>query len=133
MDSGPKFNLPFRFKLLALVALFALTSAKLAVAQEVSPAKRQFLNACGTCHATESGGPPRQGPHLFGIFGRASAQIEGFKYSEALKSSGFIWDEATLDTWLTDAQAARPGTIMLYKQANPERRQLVIEYLKTLK
>ncbi len=117
----------------AAIAVALLVIAQPAQAQEASPGRRLFLNACGVCHAAEAGAPHRQGPGLFGIFGKAAAQAEGFKYSEALKTSGFVWDEATLDTWLTDAQAARPGTIMLYKQANPERRQLVIEYLKTVK
>jgi cytochrome c len=104
-----------------------------ASAQEVSPEKRQFLNACGTCHAAEPSAPHRQGPNLFGIMGKPAASLDGFKYSDALKASGLTWDEATLDKWLTDAQAAQPGTTMLYRQANPERRQLVISYLKSLK
>ena len=117
----------------ALPAFPCRVTVGVAQAQDDSPGRRLFVNACGVCHAAEPGAAPRQGPNLHGVFGRKAASVEGFKYSEALRTSGFIWDEATLDTWITDAQAARPGTIMLYRQANPERRQLVIDYLKTLK
>lgn len=116
---------------LALV-LFASTIS-LSCAQEMSPEKRQFVNACGVCHAAEPGAAPRQGPNMFGIVGRPAGTVEGFKYTDALKSSGFVWDEPTLDKWITDAKAMLPSTTMLYRQINPERRQLVIEYLKTLK
>lgn len=112
--------------------VLSLVTAGMSQAQEVSPERRQFLNACATCHAAEKGAPHRQGPTLFGVFGKPAAQLEGFKYSEALKTSGFVWDEATLDAWLTDSQGKRPGAIMLYKQANPERRKLAIDYLKSL-
>jgi cytochrome c len=95
--------------------------------------QRLFIGACAACHAWEQGAPHRQGPNLFGIAGKPAGSVSDFKYSEALASSGFVWDDATLDTWLTDAQAARPGVVMLYRQANPERRKLVIEFLKSLK
>jgi cytochrome c len=101
-------------------------------AQEMTPAKRQFVNACGTCHAAEPGAAPRQGPNLFGVIGRPAGQVDGFKYSDVLKASSLVWDEATLDRWLTDAQAALPGTTMIYRQVNPERRKLAIDHLKSL-
>lgn len=115
-----------------LCASFLLAATPL-VAQDAAAAKRYFLNACGVCHSSEPGAPHRQGPNLFGVFGKPAGGVGGFKYSDALKASGLTWDEATLDHWLTDSQAARAGTVMLYKQANPERRQLAIDYLKTLK
>jgi cytochrome c len=102
-------------------------------AQEMTPQRRQFVNACGTCHAAEPGAAPRQGPNLFGIMGRKSGEVEGFKYSDAMKAANWTWDEATLDRWITDSGAALPGTTMIYRQNNPERRQLAIDYLKTLK
>jgi cytochrome c len=102
-------------------------------AQDMTPQRRQFVNACGTCHAAEPGAAPRQGPNLFGIIGRKSAEVEGFKYSDAMKGANWTWDEATLDRWITDSGAALPGTTMIYRQNNAERRQLAIDYLKTLK
>ena len=101
-------------------------------AQDLEAARKLFVNACGTCHAVEPGGPARQGPNLRGVVGRASASLPDFKYSDALKGAGWVWDETRLDQWLTNSQEALPGTNMLYRQANPDRRQLVIAYLKSL-
>lgn len=110
-----------------------LTAAPIA-AQEIDLAKarQQFVASCGVCHTAEKGGPNRQGPNVYDILGKPAAARDGFKYSEPLKSSGFVWDEATLDRWIEDAQAMRPGTIMAYRQRDAERRKLVIAYLKTL-
>ena len=43
-----------------------------------------------------------------------------------------MWTEETLDHWIENAQAYVPGTNMMYRQAKPERRQLIIAYLKSL-
>jgi cytochrome c len=96
-------------------------------------AEAQFKKSCGTCHAAEAGAAPRQGPNLFGIVGRAAGNIEDFKYSPAFVAgkSGIMWDDQTLDRWLADPQSLIPGAMMPYKQADPDKRRLVIEYLKT--
>ena len=99
---------------------------------DLAKARQQFVSSCGTCHTAEKGGPNRQGPNVYDIVGKPAAARDGFKFSEALKNSGFVWDEATLDRWIEDAQAMRPGTIMAYRQRDAERRKLVIAYLKTL-
>jgi len=99
---------------------------------DLEAAKKQYNGACAVCHASESGGPPRQGPHLAGVIGRTAGTLPAYKFSPALTGAGFVWTDETLDAWLADAQAFRPGTTMLYRQANQERRRLVIEYLKSL-
>jgi cytochrome c len=83
--------------------------------------------------ATDLNAGPRQGPNLFGVVGRQAGGAAGFKYSAAFiaGSGGIVWDEGTLDRWLADPQSIIPGAVMLYKQADPDRRRLVIEYLKT--
>jgi cytochrome c len=76
---------------------------------------------------------PRQGPNLFGVVGRKAGEVAGFKYSPAFAagSGAIVWDESTLDRWLADPQSVIPGAVMPYKQADPDKRRLVIEYLKT--
>ena len=98
-----------------------------------SAAETQFKKSCGTCHVAEAGAAPRQGPNLFGVIGRAAGSLEDFTYSPAFiaAKSGIVWDDQTLDRWLTDPQVLIPGAVMLYKQADPDKRKLVIEYLKT--
>ena len=89
-----------------------------------------FKNQCGTCHVVQSGGPPRPGPNLASVVGRKAGSVPGFKYSAAFGKGVFAWDEARLDAWLTNPQAMLPGTIMVYRQANPATRKALIDWLK---
>jgi cytochrome c len=91
-----------------------------------------FKQQCGTCHATSSAEAPRQGPPLNKIVGRQAGKLEGFHYSPGLAQAGFTWDESKLDTWLTNPQALIPDAVMPYRQANAEKRGLIIDYLKGL-
>jgi cytochrome c len=118
------------FSGLFLAAALALTIAP-AFAQD-DDAKRQFMTSCGVCHTAEKDAPHRQGPNLFGIFGQKAGQISGFKYSEALTKADLAWDEATLDKWIEDASALLSGTTMPYRQRDPDKRKLIITYLKSL-
>ena len=101
-------------------------------ADDLEAARQQFLTSCGTCHAVEKDAPPRQGPNLFGVFGRKSGTNPVFKYTDALTKAGLTWDEATLERWIEDASSLAPGTVMSYRQANPDKRRLVIQYVKSL-
>ena len=49
-----------------------------------------------------------------------------------LKAGGWTWDEATLDPWMENAQGTHPGTIMNYRQRDPDKRKAILSYLKTL-
>ena len=115
-----------------LIAAQAFAAAG-AVADDPAAAEAQFKKSCGTCHTVDPKAPPRQGPNLFGVIGRPAGTLEGFKYSPAFLAGkdGIVWDEATIDRWITDPQAMIPGAVMLYKQADPDKRHLVIEFLKT--
>lgn len=100
---------------------------------DLAAAETQFKKSCGTCHVAVADGAPGQGPNLFGVVGRKAGEAGGFKYSPAFAagSGGIVWDEDALDRWLTDPQSMIPGAVMLYKQADPDKRRLIIEYLKT--
>jgi cytochrome c len=69
---------------------------------------------CRSCHTTNAGGANMTGPNLHGVFGRKTASVEGYKYSDALKNAGFVWDGAKLDEWLTKPQEFMPGTKMTF-------------------
>jgi len=43
-----------------------------------------------------------------------------------------VWDEQTLDTYLTDPAKAVPGTSMMVKLPNAQDRADIIAYLKTI-
>ena len=124
-----------RYKLIGAALVIATQASATAWADSVDPAaaEAQFKKSCGTCHTVDPNAPPRQGPNLFGVVGRPAGSLAGFKYSPAFLAGkdGIVWDEANIDRWITDPQAMIPGVVMLYKQADPEKRHLVIEFLKT--
>jgi cytochrome c len=88
---------------------------------------------CAACHAVEKG-KHGVGPSLAGIMGTKAGDVAGFAFSDAMKASGVTWDEASLDTWLTNPAKMIPGTKMVYAgMADPADRKAVIDYIKTLK
>ena len=90
-----------------------------------------FSGQCAGCHAVKAG-QPSMGPPLSGIVGRKAGTVPGFKYSAAMKASGLIWDEATLDGFLAAPMKKVPGTSMPLGIASPKDRADVIAYLATL-
>ena len=71
---------------------------------------------------------------MFGIIGRASGAIAGFKYSPANKSSGVTWSDESMFDFLTNPKAFMKGTSMAFPGfKKPQDRADVISYLNTLK
>jgi cytochrome c len=91
-----------------------------------------FKQQCGTCHTTNPSEPDRQGPSLFKIVGRPAGKADGFHYSPSFAKADFVWNDASLDAWLTNPQQIIPGTVMAYRQSKPETRAAIIAYLKEL-
>ena len=69
---------------------------------------------CRSCHTITPGGANMTGPNLHGVFGRKAAQVEGFRYSDAIKASGIVWDASHLDQWLAKPMTYLPGTKMSF-------------------
>lgn len=104
-----------------------------AVAAADGPAKPAAFGQCAACHSVEPGANGI-GPSLAGVVGRKAGSLPGFVYSAAMKADGKVWDEATLDAFLTSPAKAIPGTKMTFAgQGDPAKRKAVIDYLKTLK
>jgi len=60
--------------------------------------------------------------------------VPGFRYSSAMKSSNIVWDEKSLDAFLTAPQKAVPGNTMPFAGIpNEQERTDLIAYLETLK
>src|SRR5262249_38726109 len=89
----------------------ALLSAARAETVDVSRGERDF-RVCAPCHSLE---PDRNmtGPSLANVWGRKAGSLRSFdRYSEALKDSGIIWDDRSLDAWLTDPEHIVPDNAM---------------------
>jgi cytochrome c len=86
-----------------------------------------FEKRCTGCHALEQS---HEGPRLLGIVGKPAAQLPGFDYSAALKNAHIVWNETTLDRWLTDPDAFVPGNNMSFSVVKPQERKDLIQFLK---
>ena len=87
------------------------------------------------CHAVGENAKNKVGPQLNGIVGAEIASVEGFKYSKAFmekKAEGLVWNDETLDAYLTKPKDYIPKTKMSYAGLRKEEdRADVIAYLKT--
>jgi cytochrome c len=97
--------------------------------QASTTGKDLFEQRCGGCHALDS---DKQGPRLRGVYGRKSASVSAFSYSDALKNAHITWDAETLDKWLTEPDKVVPDNDMPFRVEKPEERRGIIAYLKTL-
>ena len=118
-------------KLPALALSSALALAAGPALAEGNPAEGQKVyNKCRACHVVDKE-QNRVGPHLVGLFGREAGAVEGFNYSDEMKNSGIVWDEATLDAYLADPRGYIPGNKMAFPGLKKEdERADVIAYLK---
>ncbi len=82
---------------------------------------------CMICHSLDKNGI---GPSHRDVFGRRAASVPDFSYSAALKGANIVWNETTLDQWLTNPQALVPGTKMMFSVGDAQDRADVIAFLK---
>lgn len=93
-----------------------------------------FKAKCATCHTCNEGGPNKQGPNLFGVIGRQSGQVAGFKYTKANKESGITWSDETLFAYLENPKKYIKGTNMAFPGFKKEvDRHNMVAYLNTQK
>jgi cytochrome c len=108
---------------LAAIAAFAMAMTLSPVWADGDPVRGQrAFGACAACHSLESD-RNMTGPSLSGLWNRKAGGLSSFtRYSPALKSSGLVWDDASLDEWLRDPQHVIPGNTMTFpgiKDARP--------------
>ena len=116
---------------LRIAALLAIWVASLWPAEgELATRGRElYEKRCGGCHGLDNA---KVGPPLRSVFGRRAAADVSFPYSDALKKAGLIWNEPTLERWLSDPEALVSDNDMGFRLSRAEERSAIIAYLKQL-
>lgn len=105
-----------RSNLIATLTIIGATfSAATSLAAEGNVVRGQrVFGACAACHSLEPN-KNMTGPSLSGLWSRKAGSLSSFaRYSPALKSSGVVWNNDTLDAWAKDPQALIPGNQMTF-------------------
>jgi cytochrome c len=115
---------------LAGVAASALLSPALAAEGNATRGERVF-GACVACHSLEAN-HNMTGPSLADLWNRRAGGLASFpRYSAALKASGVIWDDHTLDEWLKDPPHFIPGNEMIFPGiTNDQQRADLLAFLR---
>jgi cytochrome c len=102
-----------RFYATGLTILISLGAPQSFAAGNPAQGQRVF-GACAACHSLQ----PDQsmtGPSLAGLWNRKAGSLASFsRYSPALKSANVVWNDKTLDDWITDPQHLIPGNEMTF-------------------
>ncbi len=112
--------------LMLSVTCFAIPTVK----SEPLSGRQLYDIACSACHSLGQTPDHHIGPPLGGLVNRPAGAVEGYRYSEALRSSGWRWSLPTLLAWLAEPDAAIPNNAMNY--VNPltaEESQRLAEWL----
>lgn len=114
----------------ALTATLVLAAGSALAEGNEARGERLFNQQCKACHTLDQGGHNLVGPNLHGLFGRKAGSAN-YQYSDAMKKSGIVWDEATLAGYLKDPKGKVPGTKMTYIGLRQEQQQQdMISYLE---
>jgi cytochrome c len=119
-------------KLVALSAACALmVMGDAAMAQGDAAAGATAFARCRACHLFDDTGRHRVGPNLAGVFGRTAGTVEDFpRYTDPMKASGIVWDDDTLNTWLSGPGEMVVGTTMKMVITDETMRANIIAFLK---
>ena len=117
----------FRAGAAALLCMFA-GGATLAADAEHG---KQLFVACAACHNEKADGI---GPSLKGVYGRKSAVLEDFRYSNPMKRANLVWNAENLRAYLIDPQAKVKGNRMPFGGvANPQEADDLVAFLESYK
>jgi cytochrome c len=97
-----------------LAAALVIASTGSGLTQDVEAGQGVFKRMCFPCHDAGPGAKVKLGPPLNGLDGRAAGTISGFNYSEANKSSGITWNDASFAEYIKNPMQRMPGTRMAF-------------------
>lgn len=118
-------------KIFMLTAVIGFVATGPVLAGDIKAGEKVFKK-CKACHVVDKE-KNKTGPHLVNIMGRSAGSLESYKkYSKAMKESGIVWDEETLDGYLEKPKKYIKGTKMAFAGLKKEKdRENVIAYLKS--
>ena len=122
-------NPRLRTALTILTGAVCATLAIGAAGRDPERGREAFEKRCTGCHALDK---IKIGPPLRGIYGRNAGKDPQFTYSDAVKNASVMWDESTLDRWLTDTESIIPDNDMAFRLNDPADRANIIAYLRKL-
>ncbi len=102
---------------------------------DLAASKAAFSSRCASCHSDKVGGKGL-GPSLAGLIGRRAGSLEGYRYSDAMKSADVVWTPESLDAYLLDIKGFIPNNKMvpLFPAGvqDAKQRKLIIQYIQSL-
>ena len=103
-------------KVALTLCAFALLAATTPATAAGDPVRGEhYFQACAACHSLAPN-HNMTGPSLAGVIGRRAGTLGSFpRYSSALKSSDVVWDDRTLNSWLTKPDDFIPGSSMTFQ------------------
>ncbi|MPZ39553.1 MAG: c-type cytochrome [Rhizobiales bacterium] len=104
-----------------LAAALVIASTGTGLAQDAAAGQAVFKRLCFPCHDAGPGAKVKLGPPLNGLDGRQAGTIPGFNYSEANKTSGIKWSDATFPEYIKNPMQRMPGTRMAFAGVRDEK------------
>ena len=112
-----------------LVAPLASLPAATALGGDWDAGEDVFDTYCSDCHSISPKRINRKGPSLYGVMGRRAGTVPGYDHSPGMRSSGIVWNPATLDAYLANPRGMVPGGKMKKGLRKPADRANVITFL----
>ena len=100
--------------IIIVIVIFSIAIA-IDIANAADPVNgKKIFKKCVACHSLQEG-KNKIGPSLYNLLDRKIGSVEGYKYSKAMKNSCVVWDEESLDKFLTKPRKFIPKTKMAFR------------------
>ena len=106
-------NSLIKYILIIIGMIIIILTVSIANTADTVKGKKVFKK-CVACHSLEEG-KNKIGPPLNNLLGRKAGSVKGYKYSKAMKNSGVVWNEESLDKFLTKPRKFIPKTKMSFR------------------
>lgn len=115
-----------------IVSLTILSGQSVLADDSVQAGEKAFRYKCVGCHE-HTAYHRTVGPDLNGVFNRKAGSLPQGIYSRALMDSNIVWDDKTLDEFLSGPSDKIPMTFMpFHGVSDAQERMNIIAFLKTL-